>query len=152
VTDAVTLGLLKSKADYQRAAAAEKSSTYKHAEHHSEHSSSTSRWTARPARNTSPDVSTSGIAGSCQASFYDDSQTASGESFSSSALTAASKTYSFGTRLKVTNKANGQSVVVRVNDRGPYVSGRCLDLSSAAFSRISSLSAGVADVTYAKVS
>lgn len=152
VTDAVTLGLLKSKADYQRAAAAEKSSTYKHAEHHSEHSSSTSRSTARPARNTSPDVSTSGIAGSCQASFYDDSQTASGESFSSSALTAASKTYSFGTRLKVTNKANGQSVVVRVNDRGPYVSGRCLDLSSAAFSRISSLSAGVADVTYAKVS
>lgn len=42
--------------------------------------------------------------------------------------------------------------MVRVNDRGPYVSGRCLDLSSAAFSRISSLSAGVADVTYAKVS
>ena len=152
VTDAVTLSLLKSKADYQRAAVAEKSSTYKHAEHHSEHSPSTSRSTARPARSTSSDVSTSGIAGSCQASFYDDSQTASGESFSSSALTAASKTYSFGTRLKVTNKANGQSVVVRVNDRGPYVSGRCLDLSPAAFSQISSLSAGVADVTYAKVS
>ncbi|MGG6774723.1 UNVERIFIED_CONTAM: peptidoglycan-binding protein, partial [Salmonella enterica subsp. enterica serovar Weltevreden] len=75
VTDAVTLGLLKSKADYQRAAAAEKSSTYKHAEHHSEHSSSTSRSTARPARSTPSDVSTSGIAGSCQASFYDDSQT-----------------------------------------------------------------------------
>ena len=47
---------------------------------------------------------------------------------------------------------NGQSVVVRINDRGPYVSGRCLDLSPAAFSQISSLSAGVADVTYAKVS
>ena len=169
VTDAVTLGLLKSKAGYQRAAAAkkaaaqaaqekaadreassEKSSTPKQSVEH--HSSSTSRSATRSTGSTSSDVSTSGVAGSCKASFYDDSQTASGESFSSSALTAASKTYAFGTRLKVTNKANGQSVVVRVNDRGPYVSGRCLDLSPAAFSQISSPNAGVADVTYEKVS
>ncbi|MSS44483.1 septal ring lytic transglycosylase RlpA family protein [Cutibacterium sp. WCA-380-WT-3A] len=161
VTDAVTLSLLKSKADAQRAAEAEKAAARKAADRNTEdsqdeatqrHSSSTSRSANRSTRNSSSDVSTSGIAGSCEASFYDDTQTASGESFSSSALTAASKTYAFGTRLKVTNKANGQSVVVRINDRGPYVSGRCLDLSPAAFSQISSPSAGVADVTYEKVS
>ena len=170
VTDAVTQSLLKSKANYQRqrAASAEKAAQEKasdreaasetnptqrqSAERHSEHSSSTSRSATRSIRSTSSDISTSGIAGSCEASFYTDGQTASGESFDSSALTAASKTYSFGTRLKVTNKANGQSVVVRINDRGPYISGRCLDLSPAAFSQISSPSAGVADVTHEKVS
>lgn len=113
---------------------------------HEEHASTTSRSARRAA------VTTTGGIGSCQASFYDDTQTASGQPFNSSALTAASKTYAFGTRVKVTNRANGRSVVVTVNDRGPYVSGRCLDLTSAAFSRISDLGAGVADVTYQVVS
>ena len=156
VTDAVTMSLLRSKASYKRAAEAEKAAQKKAAapeptQRHSEESSRTSRSSERSDRSAA-DVSTSGVAGSCGASFYTDSQTASGEPFSSSAMTAASKTYSFGTRLKVTNKTNGRSVVVRINDRGPYVSGRCLDLTPAAFNQISSPSAGVADVTYEKVS
>ncbi|MDO4412418.1 septal ring lytic transglycosylase RlpA family protein [Cutibacterium sp.] len=158
VTDAVTVSLLRSKAGAQRAAEAEqkaaqeKSAQKKADAQESAQRHSSSRTSRSSERSTSSDVSTSGIAGSCEASFYSDSQTASGESFNSSDMTAASKTYSFGTRLKVTNKANGRSVVVRVNDRGPYVSGRCLDLSPAAFNQISSPSAGVADVTYEKVS
>ena len=156
VTDAVTMSLLRSKASYKRAAEAEKAAQKKAAapeptQRHSEESSRTSRSSERSDRSAA-DVSTSGVAGSCGASFYTDSQTASGEPFSSSAMTAASKTYSFGTRLKVTNRANGRSTVVRINDRGPYVSGRCLDLTPAAFNQISSPSAGVADVTYEKVS
>lgn len=162
VTDAVTMSLLRSKASYKRAAEAEKAAETEKAaqkkaaapeptQRHSEESSRTSRSSERSDRSAA-DVSTSGVAGSCGASFYTDSQTASGEPFSSSAMTAASKTYSFGTRLKVTNRANGRSTVVRINDRGPYVSGRCLDLTPAAFNQISSPSAGVADVTYEKVS
>ncbi|MGK2309626.1 septal ring lytic transglycosylase RlpA family protein [Cutibacterium sp. V970] len=156
VTDAVTMSLLRSKASYKRAAEAEKAAQKdatapKSTQRHSEESARTSRSSEHSSRSAA-DVSTSGVAGSCRASFYTDSQTASGESFSSSAMTAASKTYSFGTRLKVTNKTNGRSVVVRINDRGPYVSGRCLDLTPAAFNQISSPSAGVADVTYEKVS
>jgi rare lipoprotein A len=48
----------------------------------------------------------------------------------------------------VTNKSNGKSVVVRINDRGPFVSGRCLDLTTAAFKVIASLGSGVVSVTY----
>ena len=66
--------------------------------------------------------------GPCGASYYDEPQlTANGETFNPNALTAASKTLPFNTRVKVTNVANGKSVTVRINDRGPYVSGRCLD-------------------------
>ncbi|AXE37640.1 Endolytic peptidoglycan transglycosylase RlpA [Acidipropionibacterium virtanenii] len=85
----------------------------------------------------------------CKASYYGEgSRTANGERFNPSAMTAAHKTYKFGTKLKVTNRANGRSVVVRINDRGPYVSGRCLDLSTGAFKKIASTSAGVATVNY----
>ena len=85
---------------------------------------------------------------SCKASFYaEGQQTANGERFDPSAMTAAHKTLKFNTRVRVTNKANGKSVTVRINDRGPFVAGRCIDLSRAAFSAISSTSAGVASVT-----
>jgi rare lipoprotein A len=87
--------------------------------------------------------------GTCKASYYDEGQqTASGEMFDPNDLTAASKTLPFNTMVRVTNVSNGKSVVVRVNDRGPFVSGRCLDLSSAAFGTIAKLSAGVASVKY----
>jgi rare lipoprotein A len=77
-------------------------------------------------------------------SYYSDgSRTADGEAFNPNDFTAASKTLAFNTRVRVTNPANGKSVVVRINDRGPFVSGRCLDLTSAAFAAIASLSAGV---------
>jgi rare lipoprotein A len=67
------------------------------------------------------------------ASTYGSGQkTASGERFNPGALTAASKTLPFGTRVRVTNARNGRSVVVRINDRGPFVAGRIIDLSTAA--------------------
>ena len=85
--------------------------------------------------------------GSCGASYYDEPQgTASGETFEPDALTAAHKTLPFNSLVRVTNPANGKSVTVRINDRGPYVGGRCLDLSRAAFAAIANLGQGVLDV------
>jgi rare lipoprotein A len=82
--------------------------------------------------------------GTCGVSFYSDGQrTANGEQFDPNAFTAAHKTLPFNTRVRVTNPANGKSVVVRINDRGPFISGRCLDLSRAAFAAIASVGAGV---------
>ena len=93
-----------------------------------------------------------GYSGSCEASNYWQGQmTATGEVFNPWGMTAAHKTLPFGTMLRVTNVANGKSVVVRINDRGPYISGRCLDLSKGAFLQIASESAGVAQVTYTQV-
>jgi rare lipoprotein A len=81
------------------------------------------------------------------ASFYgEDSQTASGEKFNPNELTAAHPTLPFGTRLRVTNVANGRSVVVRVNDRGPFVAGRAVDVSTSAAERIGMVEQGVAKV------
>ncbi len=72
--------------------------------------------------------------GSCGASFYSEGQlTANGEIFNPSELTAAHKTLPFNTKVRVTNPSSGKSVVVRINDRGPFIDGRCLDLSRAAF-------------------
>lgn len=59
-------------------------------------------------------------------------QTASGESAHPGVLTAAHRTLAFGTRVQVTNKRNGKTVVVRINDRGPFVRGRVIDLTPAA--------------------
>ncbi|MGR6316475.1 septal ring lytic transglycosylase RlpA family protein [Micromonospora soli] len=87
--------------------------------------------------------------GTCGASFYDEGQmTANGETFNPDALTAAHKTLPFDTKVRVTNPANGKSVVVRINDRGPYVDGRCLDLSRAAFAAIASTDLGEVTVRY----
>ena len=86
---------------------------------------------------------------SCGASFYDEGQkTANGETFNPSAMTAAHKSLPFNSRVKVTNPKTGKSVIVRINDRGPYVSGRCLDLSRAAFEAIAPLSAGAVTVNW----
>ncbi|WP_294736700.1 septal ring lytic transglycosylase RlpA family protein [uncultured Flavobacterium sp.] len=75
-------------------------------------------------------------------------KTASGEKFSNSKLTAAHKKLPFGTKVKVTNKANGKSVVVKINDRGPFVKGRHIDLSKKAFMQITdSKKAGLLNVT-----
>ncbi|MGF7230895.1 septal ring lytic transglycosylase RlpA family protein [Arachidicoccus sp.] len=73
-------------------------------------------------------------------------KTANGETFRKRKLTAASKTLPFGTRVKVTNLSNGRSVKVRINDRGPFVKGRILDLSWKAAKRIDMLDAGVVSV------
>ena len=65
------------------------------------------------------------------ASVYSGEKTANGEYAHAHALTAAHKTLPFGTRVKVTNVHNGRSVIVRINDRGPYIKGRIIDLTPA---------------------
>jgi len=72
--------------------------------------------------------------------------TANGERFNMNAMTAAHKTLAFGTRVRVTNPRNGRSVVVRINDRGPFIKGRTIDLSRGAAQRIGMISSGHARV------
>lgn len=72
--------------------------------------------------------------------------TANGETFNSNHLTAAHRTLPFGTQLRVTNLNNGRSVVVRINDRGPFIKGRIIDLSAAAARQIKMIDSGVASV------
>ncbi|KAA0076110.1 septal ring lytic transglycosylase RlpA family protein [Tardiphaga sp. P9-11] len=67
---------------------------------------------------------------------YHGRRTASGERFNTYALTAAHRTRRFGSHVTVTNKANGRSVRVRITDRGPFIKGRCIDLSRAAANAI----------------
>jgi rare lipoprotein A len=85
-----------------------------------------------------------------KASFYADKhafeKTASGELYDPNLKTAAHRTIPFGSKIKVTNVDNGKSVDVTVNDRGPFVQGRIVDLSKSAFSSIGSLSSGVISV------
>ena len=69
-------------------------------------------------------------------------KTASGERFNMQAMTAAHKTLPFGTKVRVTNPSNGRSVIVRINDRGPYAHGRTIDLSRAAAQEIGIISRG----------
>ena len=83
-----------------------------------------------------------------KASYYWQPQAvASGGRFNPNALTAAHKTLPFGTRVRVTNKRNGKSVVVRINDRGPYIKGRIIDLSRRAAGVIGMRAAGVVPVS-----
>ena len=75
-------------------------------------------------------------------------RTASGERYNRDALTAANPSYAFGTKVKVTNARSGKSVVVRINDRGPFIRGRVLDLSKAAAQNIGMVRSGHAKVCY----
>ena len=81
------------------------------------------------------------------ASFYKHGKrTANGEKFNPMGLTAAHRTLPFGTRVKVTNMKTGKSVVVRINDRGPFVRGRVIDLSFGAARAVGLNRSGVARV------
>jgi rare lipoprotein A len=80
-----------------------------------------------------------------KASYYSSGTlTASGERFDKDGFTAASRTLAFGTRLLVTNPANGCSVIVRINDRGPYIRGRHLDLARGAADALGIIAKGTA--------
>jgi rare lipoprotein A len=85
-----------------------------------------------------------------KASFYSmkftGRKTANGERLHHDSLTCAHRTYPFGTQLKVTNPANGKSVIVRVTDRGPYVRGRIIDLSVKAAKELGIIAQGIAPV------
>ncbi|OZV80039.1 septal ring lytic transglycosylase RlpA family lipoprotein [Micromonospora echinospora] len=106
------------------------------------------RATTKPAAPKRP-APTVVASGTCGASFYAEGQmTANGETFDPSAMTAAHRTLPFGTRVRVTNPATGASVTVRINDRGPFIDGRCIDLSRAAFGAIASLDLGHLTVSY----
>lgn len=94
-----------------------------------------------------PELQPTGRVETCKASYYAaGSRTANGERFNPDGLTAAHKTLAFNTKVRVTNTASGDSVDVRINDRGPFVSGRCIDLARGAFTKIASTSQGVATV------
>jgi rare lipoprotein A len=110
-----------------------------------------SRITIKNAKNTSQSTKPTTIATKAStsdspsrisgiASYYHNKfngrKTASGEVFNNNKLTAAHRTYPFGTLLKVTNIANGKSVIVKVNDRGPFTNEKVLDLSRKAFMTI----------------
>ena len=97
------------------------------------------------SQRTSQDAGVSG-----QASWYgakhNGRKTASGERCNQNALPAAHRTLPFGTKVKVTNTLNNKSVVVRINDRGPFTKGRIIDLSRAAAAKIDMIKQGVAPV------
>jgi peptidoglycan lytic transglycosylase len=81
------------------------------------------------------------------ASFYgSDQQTASGERFNPRAMTAAHRTLPFGTKVRVTNVRSGRTVTVRINDRGPFITGRVIDLSQAAAEELGIVGHGIAKV------
>lgn len=86
------------------------------------------------------------------ASFYghgfDGRLTANGERFNRWGMTAAHRSLPFGSRVRVVNQENGRSVTIRINDDGPHIPGRIIDLSEGAFSKIASPSQGLANVCY----
>lgn len=98
-------------------------------------------------RHAEPASSPERTASSGLASYYSEGRkTASGERFDPSELTAAHRSLPFGTRLQVTNVKTGRSVVVRVNDRGPFVHGRVVDVSYSAAQALGMINTGVAPV------
>jgi len=97
-------------------------------------------------RHRSPTTAARGQIGT--ASYYKHGQmVASGAQFNPSALTAAHRTLPFGTRVRVTHLGSGRSVEVRINDRGPFIAGRIIDLSKAAAQVIGLTASGVARVS-----
>lgn len=108
-----------------------------------------------PTPSPAPPPAASEQIGSGKASYYGSQHhnklTANGERFDQRALTAAHRSLPFGTKVRVINTRNGKSVVVRINDRGPFVRGRIIDLSKAAFEEIASARSGVIRVRLEKV-
>ena len=108
---------------------------------------------AIPVAAQEQDADDSAEIGSGMASYYGDelagNRTASGERFDPDELTAAHRTLAFGSRVRVTNMANGKSVVVRINDRGPFSRGRVIDVSHAAAREIGMHRSGTARVKLA---
>jgi rare lipoprotein A len=90
------------------------------------------------------------VPGNCgKASWYAlSSRTASGERMNATLHTAAHRSLRFGTKVRVTNSKNGKSVVVRINDRGPFIRGRVLDISKVAASDIGMIKSGVGRICY----
>jgi rare lipoprotein A len=119
-------------------------------EYASRRSAKSARVARSHTRQRSRQVASSGGGSVGMASYYWQRQrVASGGWFNPNAMTAAHKTLPFGTRVRVTHMGNGKSVTVTINDRGPYVRGRIIDLSSAAAGAIGMKGSGVARVKVA---
>lgn len=101
--------------------------------------------TTPPANTSRVGFTETGVA-SYYAMKYQFRQTANGERFNQMASTAAHKTLPFNSRVRVTNLDNGKSTVVRINDRGPFIQGRIIDLSRSSFSQIADTSQGLVRV------
>jgi len=101
--------------------------------------------TAAPTSSEKPLLTLEGTA-SYYASDFHGRTTSNGETFDMNELTAAHRTFPFGTRIRVTNLENNLQVIVRVNDRGPFVEGRLIDLSLAAAKRIDLIKTGTTKV------
>ncbi|MDW7694627.1 septal ring lytic transglycosylase RlpA family protein [Flammeovirgaceae bacterium SG7u.111] len=103
-----------------------------------------------PEEETEIEEPTGNFVQSGIASYYADKfegrSTASGEIFKQDLLTAAHKDLPFGTEVKVTNLKNGKSITVKINDRGPFVTGRIIDLSKAGAEALDYINDGLADV------
>lgn len=95
------------------------------------------------------------VVGRGSASYYaakfEGRRTASGERFDNDEMTAAHRSLPFGSRVRVTNLANGRSVVVRINDRGPFTRGRLIDVSRAAAAQLGLVARGHGDVELAVI-
>lgn len=105
---------------------------------------------AQKAERTQPQRADGRVIGSGEASYYGDEfagqETASGEHFNPAEMTAAHRTLPLGSRVRVTNEQNGRSVIVRVNDRGPYTKGRIMDVSEGAAQKLGMTDSGTAQV------
>ncbi len=103
-----------------------------------------------PKSDATPQPDTSGVC-SYYARMHNGHITAGGEKFDSDAMTAAHRTFPMGTKLKVTNLANDKSVVVTVNDRGPFVKGRALSVTRRAAQELGFIKEGLAKVRIEQV-
>jgi rare lipoprotein A len=129
--------------------ASAKSRHHRHHSHHHSHKAASSNWLDANAAI----APTGGRSFAGKASYYGNesgSKTASGQRFNQNAMTAAHRSLPFGTKLPVTHR--GQSVVVTINDRGPFIRGRVLDLSKGAARAIGLTGAGVGHVVAEVVS
>lgn len=93
----------------------------------------------------SPKITETGIA-SYYADKFEGRKTASDVVFRQNKMTAAHRSLPFGTKVKVTNLTNGNTIKVRINDRGPFVEGRIIDLSKKAAGKLQMINAGIAEV------
>ena len=109
--------------------------------------------TAAALAQTSAGTQANEMTGMCSyyARMHNGHVTAGGEKFDSNAMTAAHRQLPMGTKLKVTNLANGKSVVVKVNDRGPFVKGRSLSVTRRAAEELGFIKQGVAKVKFEQV-
>jgi rare lipoprotein A len=101
----------------------------------------------KSSKKKSYSVSSGGSYSGMGSYYWQPQRVASGGWFNPNAMTAAHKTLPFGTKVRVTNRNNGRSVVVTINDRGPYIKGRIIDLSKAAAKQVGMTASGVAPVS-----